>query len=91
MARDFTLAGYLGNNYFMKPCRFLKIQGCSGAILPGSDPQEQLEALQAITNDIIAEGKLVEDLRSVGGDLLGKFTLLVSFLALLLKLSRNRL
>lgn len=48
-----------------------RMHNCSAEVNPGSDPKEQLEELKSITNDVIAEGKLVEDLRTVGDDLLG--------------------
>ena len=47
-----------------------RMDSCAGQFVPGQDPREQLQALESLTKDVIAEGKHVEDLRSLGDDLL---------------------
>ncbi len=41
------------------------MEACDTELRPGSDPQDQLDKVKALTNDVIAEGKKVEDLKRV--------------------------
>ena len=51
------------------------MEACDTELRPGCDPQGQLDEVKALTNDVIAEGKKVEDLKKVNIC----FTLLISF------------
>ena len=44
---------------------------CDMHLAPDADPHEQIDQLKALTSDVIAEGKKVDDLKKVRGDLLG--------------------
>ena len=46
-----------------------RMHACNAEISPDQDPHEQLEDIKALTADVIAEGKLVEDLKQSGGEL----------------------
>ena len=48
-----------------------RVDQCDDSIAPGEDPKRHLEALKAITADVVAEGKLIDDLHKVGSDLVG--------------------
>ncbi len=41
------------------------MEACDTELRPGCDPQGQLDEVKALTNDVIAEGKKVEDLKKV--------------------------
>lgn len=45
------------------------VGNCHDEVQQGSDPQEQLEGLNAVTANVIAKGKEVEDLKKVGQEL----------------------
>ena len=42
-----------------------KMEECDTTLHPDSDPKEKMDQLKAITNDVIAEGKKVDDLKKV--------------------------
>lgn len=46
-----------------------RVEKCSADIAPGADPSRQLDEIKAVTGDVIAQGKLVDDLCNVGSDL----------------------
>ena len=41
------------------------MEECDTTLHPDSDPKEKMDQLKAITNDVIAEGKKVDDLKKV--------------------------
>ena len=47
-----------------------KVEACDAELKPGVDPTGQLEALKAVTADVISHGKLVEDISKVGQELI---------------------
>ena len=49
-----------------------RVQQCSDDVTlgTGSNAPELLEALKGVTSDVIAEGKLVEDMRAAGEDII---------------------
>ena len=41
------------------------MEECDTTLHPDADPKEKMDQLKAITNDVIAEGKKVDDLKKV--------------------------
>ena len=48
-----------------------RMDRCDTELKPGGDPKKQLDDLNTLTADVIAEGKRVEDFKSLGDELLG--------------------
>ena len=46
-----------------------RVEKCSADVVPGADPTRQMEEMKAVTGDVIAQGKLVDDLANIGADL----------------------
>ena len=46
-----------------------RVEKCSAEVSPGGNPCRQLEEMKLVTADVIAQGKLVDDLCNVGTDL----------------------
>ena len=52
------------------PSMEVRVEKVSGDVALGADPSKQLEEIKSVTSDVIAEGKLVEDLSIIGSDLI---------------------